>query len=417
MKGKIWKMAGLLSIAIFMLSMAASAHAASLTTTLTTGSSPIGVVYDPNKNEIFVSNYDGDDVQVFSDSTNQQVADISMPSAPYDLAYDSSTNEIWVAGALGAYAISDATNQIVASATNIITDWNGLTEIACDPGTGEVFVSYTASDVPASPYIQVISENSNTIIANVTRVSDGGQAATTGMVDDSAKNEIFATAYNGVNTAGVYVISAKTNTVTTTISVSGTPDYLAYDSGKGEIFVGSESTESPYGNLIQVISDSTNKVVATIQFTASDPTLGPMAYNPAKGEIYVNSGISTTVGIISDSTNKFVGAVNTNGVAGSACGIAYDSGTGTVYAISNIGTPGSIAVISDSSGSTGTVTSTSTPSTSTGTVTSASPTATPSPKVPEFSNTALVVVVAAMGAIALFTVAAARKKQHLSIQK
>lgn len=59
MKAKIWELLGLLSIAIFMLSLAGSVHAASLITTITTGVNPVGVVYDPAMHEIFVSNYVG----------------------------------------------------------------------------------------------------------------------------------------------------------------------------------------------------------------------------------------------------------------------------------------------------------------------------------------------------------------------
>ena len=64
--------------------------------------------------------------------------------------------------------------------------------------------------------MQVISDSSNTIIANVTQA--GSLLASSAFVDDSAKSEIFA-----AGTSDIYVISAKTNTVTNTIPVSGTP--------------------------------------------------------------------------------------------------------------------------------------------------------------------------------------------------
>ena len=118
-----------------------------------------------------------------------------------------------------------------------------------------------------------------------------------------------------------------------------------------------------------------------------------MAYNPDKGEIYINDGSS--VAIISDKTNSVVGTVNTNGTISSSEGIAYDSGTSTVYAINNPGSlagyMGSLAVISDPSSGTSTPTSI------------ASSTSTPS--VPEFSNTALISVAAAIVAVTLCTVA------------
>ena len=392
MKVKIWKLLGLLSIVIFMLSIAGSVHAASLTTTITTGVGPIGVVYDPAMHEIFVDNYYGGDIQVISDSTNQQVADVTAltqyAGAPFNLAYDSVKGEIWVADATGAYAISDATNTIVAN----VSDTNGLELAAFDPKTGEVFMSYNGN-------IAVISDSTNTIIANITQ-------SVTGMVDDSAKSEIFA-ATGSEGSAVVNVISANTNAVTTTIPISSAPDYLAYDSGKGEIFVAGSVLDSNTGlhtYNIQVISDSTNKVVATIDLPTS-VTLGDMAYNSNKGEIYIND--LTSVAIISDSTKNVVGTVDTNGTntyTGSN-GIAYDSGTSTIYAINDGGSTegfmGSLAVISDPSS--GTSNPTSTPTSSTGTSTSTS--STPTPKVPEFSNVALISVAAAIVAVTFCTVA------------
>ena len=178
MKGKIWKIVGLLSIVIFILSTAASVHAQSVTTTIATQVTPVGIVYDPAMNEIFVSNYDSGDIQVISDSTNTQVADITAltqyAGAPFHLAYDSVKGEIWVADATGAYAISDATNQVVAN----VTANQGFENAVFDPKTGEVFMYYNGA-------ITVISDSTNSIIANISQ-------SVTGMVDDSAKSEIFA---------------------------------------------------------------------------------------------------------------------------------------------------------------------------------------------------------------------------------
>ncbi len=395
MKGKVWKLLGLFSIVIFMFSVAGSVHAASVTTTIATMVTPVGVVYDPAMHEIFVSNYDSGDIQVISDSTNQQVADVTAltqyAGPPFNLAYDSVKGEIWVADGTGAYAISDSTNQIVAN----VSDANGLELAAFDAKTGEVFMSYNG-------VIAVISDSTNTIVASITQ-------SVTGMVDDSAKSEIFA-AQGSEGSADVCVISANTNAVTTTIPVSGSPDYLAYDSNKGEIFVAGsafDSTQGTYTYVVQVISDSTNKVVETINLPTS-ASIGNMAYNPNKGEIYMNNGASVT--IISDNSNSVVETVNTNGTISSSNGITYDSGTSTVYAINSAGSTegfmGSLAVISDPSSGTSTST-TSTPTSSTATSPSTSSTSTP--KVPEFGNAALISIVVAM--IALTVSAATWKKR------
>ena len=400
MKHKIWKIVGLLSIIIFMLSIAASAHAATLITIIPSPTiDQTSVAYSPN-GYIFVSGYTGDDIEVIPDSSNTMVANLVVSlGAPYGLAYDSNKGVIWVATTGGATAISDSPPfQDVAN----VTDPNGFEFAAFDPQTSEVFMCYTE-------YMPVISDSTNSVIANVTYA--GALFYSQWYVDDSTKSEIFAIGTGtsaGTSSTDVYVISAKTNEVTDAVSVGGDPEYIAYDSGLGEIFIGnavlSSITGAATSYYLQVISDSKNQVIKTINLP-SPVTTGPMAYNPNKGEIYISD--ATSVAIISDKTNNYIGSVNTNGTSGAA--LAYDSGTSTVYVINNAGsatgTYGSVAVISDPSSSSSSSSPTSTPTTST-----TSPTSTP--KVPEFSSSALALVTVALAAATLCAVAFAKKKKH-----
>src|SRR3989475_12816993 len=86
---------------------------------------------------------------------------------------------------------------------------------------------------------------------------------------DSGKGELFV-ANEGAN--NVSVISDVTNTVVATISVGSRPNGVAYDSGKGEVFV----TNGGYGGSSEVseISNATNTVMATSPMRAS-PVDGP----------------------------------------------------------------------------------------------------------------------------------------------
>ena len=369
MKDKIWKLLGLLLIMVFTFSAAASVHAESLITTITLHNGPEGVAYDPSKREVFVANILAGDIQVFSDSTNQQVADITAltlyAGPPYDIAYDSGKGEMWVTDQTGEYAISDATNMVVANVTGSVYA-SGELCIAYDSGKGELFVAYNTTSV------QVISDSSNTIIANIT-TSD-----VFSLVYDSAKGEIFASETNANTGAiNIAVISDTTNSIITTIPVTTVPGSLVYDPGKGEIFV-LTAPSTPV-----VISDSSNKIVATLS-NLNVSNYSDMAYDSGRGEIYVNGG--NVVQIISDSTNELVGTVNTTGTYELGEGIAYDSGTGTIYAISYGGgnaIPGRLAVISDGS------------------------------PIPEFSNVALILTLTfATSAIVL----AARKSPRRRIQ-
>ncbi len=79
MKIKVWKLLGLLSVVIFMLSSAGSVHAAAATATITVGNSPVGVAYDSGKGEIFVANNWANTVSVLSDSSG--TSSTSSPTA------------------------------------------------------------------------------------------------------------------------------------------------------------------------------------------------------------------------------------------------------------------------------------------------------------------------------------------------
>jgi len=157
-----------------------------------------------------------------------------------------------------------------------------------------------------------------------------------GVAYDSAKGEVFVSNAQDNTTS---VISDSTNTVVATIPVGGYPDGVAYDAAKGEIFV-----VNLYSNNVMVISDSTNAVVATIPVGQSPYNI---AYDSAKGELFVTNSYDGTVSVISDSTNTVVATIPT-GVE--PFSIAYDSGKGEIF-VANFETDSknySLSVISDS---------------------------------------------------------------------
>ena len=110
------------------------------------------------------------------------------------------------------------------------------------------------------------------------------------------------------------------------------PNALAYDSGKGEVFVANEGS-----NSVNVISDATNKVVATIPVGGFPEGV---AYDSGKGEVFVANLFSNNVSVISDTSDTIISTV-TVGI-GSAFAI-YDSSNGDVY-VSNF-YQGTISII------------------------------------------------------------------------
>jgi YVTN family beta-propeller protein len=157
---------------------------------------------------------------------------------------------------------------------------------------------------------------------------------------DSGKGEIYVV-NSYPNTSGygtVSVISDSNNTVLESITVGGYPIYAAYDSAKGEIFV-----TNSQDNFISVISDSTHAVVASVTFPFNEAygSWG-IAYDSADGQVFVATQRGT-VYVLSDSLNALVETAPLGSNFNSHC-IAYDvakkemfvtnNGNGTVSVLS-----------------------------------------------------------------------------------
>src|SRR5664279_2012559 len=107
---------------------------------------------------------------------------------------------------------------------------------------------------------------------------------------------IFAlSATNAVHAAVV------TLAIPPTIKVGSSPEWVTYDSGKGEIFVVNEGDST-----VSVISDSTNASVATI--AVGQYPVG-VAYDSALSEVFVTNAGANTVSVISDVTNSVVATI------------------------------------------------------------------------------------------------------------
>jgi YVTN family beta-propeller protein len=148
---------------------------------------------------------------------------------------------------------------------------------------------------------------------------------------DGGKGAVFVANY-GSNS--VSVISDAPNPVLTTIPVGTRPYGVAYDSGKGEVFVSNQLS-----NNVSVISDATNTVVATIP-VGTHP-LG-IAYDSRKGEVFVINSNSNNVSVVSDMNNA---VVTTIPVGFNPLDVAYDSGKGEVF-VTNANS-NNVSVISD----------------------------------------------------------------------
>ena len=146
---------------------------------------------------------------------------------------------------------------------------------------------------------------------------------------DSGKGEVFVANAASDN---VSVISDATDGVVATAVVGSNPYGVAYDSGTGEVFIANAASDN-----VSVISDATDSVVATVA-VGSNPD--GVAYDSGTGEVFVANEASDNVSVISDATDSVVATV----VVGlNPIGVAHDGEKGVVY-VSNYGL-GTISII------------------------------------------------------------------------
>jgi YVTN family beta-propeller protein len=178
--------------------------------------------------------------------------------------------------------------------------------------------SFPAAHARASsrtPYVAdtLVLANGTIVPGNFLAADELGPAA---IAYDSGKGEAFVADAGSNN---VSVINYTTDRVIALIPVSANPKSVVYDEGNGEVFVDNRS-------VVNVISDITNSVVATVRSGGND--CGEMAYDPAKGEVFVADEVANKVAVINDTSDHVIARVP---VGSYPQGVAYDSDDSEVF--------------------------------------------------------------------------------------
>lgn len=251
-------------------------------TSIPVGSTPsgMGTTYDSGRGEVFVDNYFDSTVSVVNDSFDAVSATIPGFGGPAGSAYDPFTGQVFVAN-------YDTDNvSVISDATNTIvrTIAVGINPagVAFDPIQREIFVTNNGSS-----NVSVIDDASGSVVATLATGSGPH-----GIGFDVRTDQLFVSS-SGTGTVDVF--NASTNTLTTTIPVGGTPwGPIAYDPARGEMFVA--NTNSTPG--LSVINDSLDAVVASVGLPSG---LHGTAFDPVHGIVFVTNSLSNNVSGISDS--------------------------------------------------------------------------------------------------------------------
>ena len=221
-----------------------------------------------------------------------------------------------------AVAVSGPSPRVPVARTGV-----GIPLRTCDGGRGEAPSNSTGPFVAYTLFL-----SNNTLVPGNFLGANPGGARPYGLAYDGGKGEVFVANFGSNN---VSVISTATKAVVANVPVDRGPIAVAYDSGKGEVFVANY-----YSGTVSVISDTTNAVEASIPVGSGSRPLG-LAYDSGKGELFVANQGSNNVSVISDATNAVVATIPVGSAPSEA---TYDSGNGFIY-VSNRD-QGTISIIS-----------------------------------------------------------------------
>lgn len=297
-----------------------------LAATLSVGSSPRGIAYDPVDNELFVANNYGASVSVISDATDEVAATIGVGSCPYGVAYDSLTGDVYVTdsgcGSGSTVSVIDASDNTVINTISVGGDPAG---IAFDPANGDLYV---ANEVGGSSTVSVIDGSTQAVVATL----DVG-AGPYDVAYDADNGDLYVT---NSDSGTISVISGSSNTVMGEITMGSDPLNVAFDSGTGDLYVTNFGSDS-----LSVIDGTSDLVVATVALEIAPVAI---AYVPTESTLVVMGSGTTYVTVVDDSTNEVATLLGSGLDFAASPGVVFDAGTQQVF-VTNDGS-GTVSVYS-----------------------------------------------------------------------
>ncbi len=332
----------------------------SVVATIPVGWGPGWVTFDKADNKIFVANGEAattarpGNVTVINPASNTVSSWITLPvfttsggAAPDSLAYDSANGNLYVVDqdAFRVFVVNAATNAVGPNSVNLSGSAGSSGSLALDSTTGTLFmVSYDNLSM------YTINTASNTLGTQFFSEPANSAGLETPMHEciDTANGELFVvdqSAYGPSVATDIAIDSATTYSFITNLSSpQGVEGGCAYDSTNGDIYVAG-------GNVTNVISGSTNKLVTNVSYSTQAGADG-VVFDPANGYLYTTDYNTNSVTVIDGSTNTILGTIAV-GVEPDA--IEYDSTNGDIYVVNsaNNNAAGTVSVINPAGGSAG----------------------------------------------------------------
>ena len=263
-------------------------------TTITVGNQPIGAAITPNGEYVYIPNYSDNTVSVITTATNTVTATITGFNYPEGVVVSPNGQVVYVTnyGGNTVSVISTATNTVTAT----ITGLNNPEDVAMAPDGSSIYVKESYDDTS----VLVISTATNTVTATITLngYPDFSEGGTGGIAVAPNGESVYVTSIDWQNGNLVSVISTTTNSVTQTIILGGMVDPEEGGTGSVAVAPNGESIYATYssmdiGNSFSVISTATNTVTETIPLGGMNYFFGGsggLAVTPNGEYVYTSIG-------------------------------------------------------------------------------------------------------------------------------
>jgi gliding motility-associated-like protein len=226
----------------------------------------------------YIANGGSNTISVINTTTGSVVTNIIVGNHPHGIAISPDGSKVYVTNLLSSsVSVINTVNDMVIATIPVGVNPDGI----CISPDGNTL--YVAND--GSNTVSVIDLSTKQLVANIPVKGALGIAIT-----PDGKRVYFATL------AGVGVINTSTNTVVTTVPVTGVLQCIAITPDGSTVYAGNIGS-----NSVAVISTSTNTLVATI------PAVGypwGITISPDGSTVYVSDLTAGTVSILSTATNS-----------------------------------------------------------------------------------------------------------------
>ncbi|HYA57921.1 MAG TPA: YncE family protein [Thermoplasmata archaeon] len=290
--------------------------------TISVGGGPIGVVFDPVNNYLYVTLEENTtllfNMTVINATTNRVVAWIPMSYGVMTMAVDTRTGYVYTGDAGSTiYAVNPITNRVA---------WT--VPAGCPQGCGPEVQTY--DPVSDQIFATDLGNNNLSVVHNATLVTSFSVGSgPNGATYDSTNQDIY------VANEGSYsltIVNGSTDRIVGYVKPVYPGPGVTFDESNGDVYVCSNAIQPGQTNNITAVNGTTNQVVAVIPIKSY---CGGAVYDPTNDYLYVtdrgspsNSSWLSNVTVVDPETNRIVLSLP---VGLGPIGINYDSANHNVY--------------------------------------------------------------------------------------